>query len=492
MRSLLFLILALSYAAYAQPLEGPWGAREFSSDVAVSNVRLCVRGDSLADLFVRYESGQSGQRIDHSVFDLGQHELTVLPHDLALPVAGSYLIEDVQTSGSEWYAMVTSMAGSSGGTTRGTLFRGSSYSLQQNILFEDYWYGQPWYGGARLEECHLSERIGGGAIVSGMIIGAWGVEIDTWVWTVSVPGGSVTPVWGFSFWPYGCIFLNSDNAHAMSIEGDSALTVYHAYGGNMAAISALPVEQGTNPMGVAFSCPMRALKLGRTEGGRLLCLSGEQWYPNDTTLQVLELARDGSCQVLSEFGTEFSFHSSAWHPQYGLAATFGSPSFLLLARIDTNGAIVHPLGILHERDEEHVIAESDVAITDDGRVVAAWLERTETQPASSRLMLATVGWNTYLDAEQEPLIPHPSSFILSAFPNPFNSTLRIEYELPCAQNIELAVFNTLGQRVEALRSGRMEAGRNEMTWTPRCAGGLYFVRLTAGHEIKTTKVLFVP
>ena len=29
MRSLLFLILALSYAAHAQPLEGPWVAREF-------------------------------------------------------------------------------------------------------------------------------------------------------------------------------------------------------------------------------------------------------------------------------------------------------------------------------------------------------------------------------------------------------------------------------------------------------------------------------
>ena len=138
------------------------------------------------------------------------------------------------------------------------------------------------------------------------------------------------------------------------------------------------------------------------------------------------------------------------------------------------------------------MAESDVAITDDGRVVAAWLERTEAQPASSRLMLATVGWNTYLDTDNSDFILHPSSFILSAYPNPFNSTLRIEYELPRAQNVELAVFNTLGQQVETLRSGLTDAGQHEMTWTPRCAGGLYFVRLIAGKEIQIAKVLFVP
>jgi len=491
MRSVLFGIFALSLIAHAQPLEGPWVVREFSSDFSVSNVRLCVREDSLADLFHIYQPSAGVQRVHHDVFDLRFHELVDIPIDLALPSGWTHRIEDVQASGSEWYAMVTSMEGSSGGITRGTLFGGGSQSSQQDILFEDFWYGQPWYGGARLDDCHLSPRLGGGVIVSGMIIGAWGWEIDTWVWTVGVAAGSVAPLWEYSFWPITFI-PNTDNAHAVSIEGDSALVLYHGYDSHSAAYFTLPPPVGEYPPETVLTHWMRARKFARTEGQRMLCLSGDIWPPYDTTMQCIEISRDGFCEVRSEFGTSFSFHSAAWHPQYGFAATFGSPSFLLLARIDTNGVAVHPLGILHERDAEHVMIESDVAITDDGRVVVAWLERTEAQPASSRLMLATVGWDTYLHADDSDFIPHPSSFRLSAYPNPFNSTLRIAYELPQAQDIELAVFNTLGQRVETLRSGRMEAGRNEMTWRPRIAGGLYFVRLIAGEEIRTAKVLFVP
>ncbi|MBU0509015.1 T9SS type A sorting domain-containing protein [bacterium] len=491
MRSLLFLVMTLSLAAHAQPLEGPWVAREFSSDFTVNNPHLCVRADSLADLFIRYQQGQTGQIVNHSVFDLDRHELAVTPHDLALPAGGSHHIEDAHASGSDWYLLVTGLTSSTSGMTGGTLFRGRNQSAQQNVLFEDYWHGLGWYGGSMLVDCHLSERLGGGVIVSGLIIGAWGWEIDTWVWTVSVPHGSVTPVWACSVWP--SVFIpNTDNAHAVSIEGDSALSVFHHYGGNTAAISVFSGTLDSLPPPIIFPCPLRVLKLARTEGGRVLCLSGETWLPDDSSLHCLELARNGACHLISAFSTEFSLHAAAWHPQYGFAATFGSPSFLLLARIDTNGTIVHPLGVLHTRDPQHVITESDVAITDDGRVVAAWLEQTESQPIESRLMLASVGWDTYLEAEDSRFIPHPSSLILSTFPNPFNHSLRIAYELPHAQEVELAVFNTLGQQVETLRNGRGEAGQHEATWTPHCAGGLYFIRLTAGSQVKTTKVLFVP
>ncbi|MDD5089123.1 MAG: T9SS type A sorting domain-containing protein, partial [bacterium] len=248
-------------------------------------------------------------------------------------------------------------------------------------------------------------------------------------------------------------------------------------------------EQGIDPSEAVFSCPTRALKLGRTEGGRLLCLSGASWL---FARQCLELGRDGSCQVLSEFTTDLSFHAAAWHPQYGFAATFGSPSFLLLARVDTTGAIIQPLGVLHARDIHHYIIESDVAITDDGRVVAAWLEQSELLPDSSRrLMLATVGWNTYLSSEEVRFIPQPSSFSLSAYPNPFNSVLQIEYELAARAEIDLSVYNVLGQQVERLENGMKEAGTHRTSWSPESAGGIYFVTLRHNGNTESRKVLYL-
>ncbi|MCX6601652.1 MAG: T9SS type A sorting domain-containing protein [bacterium] len=485
MRALFLTLLALCLAecAWAQPLEGPWVAREFTSDFTVSNPHLCVRADSLVDLFCGVRTGTSGQ-VNHSVFDLSRHELAVAHNDLALPADWTHHIEDALTSGSDWCVMVTGMASPSGGTTRGTLFRGRNQPIQQHILFEDFWYGRPWYGGAMLEDCRLSERLGGGVIVSGLIEGAWGWEIDTWVWTVSVSEGSVTPLWEYSFWPN--VFIpNTDNAHAVSIAGDSALSVFHHYGGHTAAISALPGPMDSLPRQEIFSCPMRVLKLARTDGGRLLCLSG------GTPMQCLELSRGGFCQVVSEFSAELSFHAAAWHPHYGFAVTFGSPSFLLLARMDTNGVAVHPLGILHERDPGHAITESDVTITDDGRVIAAWLEQTESQSALSRLMIASVGWDTYLEADDSRFIPRPSAFSLSAYPNPFNSTLKIEYTLPRAGDVEVSVYNVLGQMVETLLDARVENGTHAITWNPTCAGGLYFVTLKTESATRTAKVLYL-
>ena len=83
------------------------------------------------------------------------------------------------------------------------------------------------------------------------------------------------------------------------------------------------------------------------------------------------------------------------------------------------------------------------------------------------------------------------SFILSAFPNPFNGTLKIEYALPNAQNVNLCVFNVLGQKVETLVAARMESGEHAAIWNPACAGGVYFVTLKTETETRSTKILYI-
>jgi len=66
----------------------------------------------------------------------------------------------------------------------------------------------------------------------------------------------------------------------------------------------------------------------------------------------------------------------------------------------------------------------------------------------------------------------PSEFRLSQnFPNPFNPSTTIRYELPRSEEIALAVYNLTGQRIATLASGFLEAGRYSPRWDGRDEAG---------------------
>jgi hypothetical protein len=79
-------------------------------------------------------------------------------------------------------------------------------------------------------------------------------------------------------------------------------------------------------------------------------------------------------------------------------------------------------------------------------------------------------------------IPHPSSFILSAYPNPFNSTTTIRFTLPRAGQVSLTVYDVLGRRVRELTpAGWFEAGERRMMLDGKdLSTGVYYLRANTG------------
>jgi hypothetical protein len=81
------------------------------------------------------------------------------------------------------------------------------------------------------------------------------------------------------------------------------------------------------------------------------------------------------------------------------------------------------------------------------------------------------------------------------YPNPFNPTTRINFDLPEASQVRLAVFNLLGQEVRTLVAGQLPAGRHFVAWDGRDASGqvvgsgLYLYRLQAGDFVSSRKML---
>tara|TARA_R100000388_G_C7245246_1_gene164738 strand:- start:7062 stop:9383 length:2322 start_codon:yes stop_codon:yes gene_type:complete len=87
----------------------------------------------------------------------------------------------------------------------------------------------------------------------------------------------------------------------------------------------------------------------------------------------------------------------------------------------------------------------------------------------------------------------PKSFSLGQnYPNPFNPTTNINFDLPQAADVQLTVFNMLGQRVMTLVDNRMEAGAHKVTFDARnLASGMYMYRIEAGSFINTKKMMLI-
>jgi len=87
----------------------------------------------------------------------------------------------------------------------------------------------------------------------------------------------------------------------------------------------------------------------------------------------------------------------------------------------------------------------------------------------------------------------PTELSLSkAYPNPFNPSTSISYDVPSDMSISLAVYDVRGRMVAELANGMKEAGRYDVIWNAENhSSGIYFMQLVAGNTMKTQKMMLV-
>jgi hypothetical protein len=87
----------------------------------------------------------------------------------------------------------------------------------------------------------------------------------------------------------------------------------------------------------------------------------------------------------------------------------------------------------------------------------------------------------------------PGTFGLNQnYPNPFNPTTFINYELPITNDVELSIYNLIGQKIVTLVKESQRAGYHQVEWDASgFASGVYYYRIEAGEFVDVKKMILI-
>lgn len=96
-----------------------------------------------------------------------------------------------------------------------------------------------------------------------------------------------------------------------------------------------------------------------------------------------------------------------------------------------------------------------------------------------------------------PESPIASLRLLPCYPNPFNPSTRLSFDLPASGQASLFIFDVRGRRVATILDGWLSDGRHEADWDGRddagrsLTSGVYFSLLRYGDEEKSERMVLL-
>lgn len=92
----------------------------------------------------------------------------------------------------------------------------------------------------------------------------------------------------------------------------------------------------------------------------------------------------------------------------------------------------------------------------------------------------------------------PANFLLRQnFPNPFNSSTTLQFDLPQDGAVDLSIYNLSGQKMATLAQGHLAAGMHTLQWDGRdargreLASGVYFYRLRTESQTQSRRLVLL-
>lgn len=178
---------------------------------------------------------------------------------------------------------------------------------------------------------------------------------------------------------------------------------------------------------------------------------------------------------------------------------FGSNSYEYLPEVDVfwpnDGS--HPLyrTAVLPTDSSGYANQPCAVYTARAIAVAFPLYFLEYESARQLLGACLTALDTITSAVEPPSVRNPvvrQFRLLPNFPNPFNPSTTLRFELSTAATVRLEIFDVLGRLTATLIDGQIPAGVHQSIWNAGpAASGLYFARMTAGTQVSTQKLVLL-
>jgi major membrane immunogen (membrane-anchored lipoprotein) len=188
----------------------------------------------------------------------------------------------------------------------------------------------------------------------------------------------------------------------------------------------------------------------------------------------------GHIQITLENGSftniQFVIRDSSTHEMvdsmYGVIHYFGNPGYMLQCVNGGHGIGLYPQRLLESQNLDHV----------DAITGATWSYNIFKATAKTALLNAKIptGINNRNRADE---------IKVNVLPNPFYSTLTMEYSLPKNCHVNLSIYDNQGKLVKQLIDQEQFAGNYTIQWNDSPSAGIYYYRIQTDNSITCSKVI---
>jgi hypothetical protein len=133
----------------------------------------------------------------------------------------------------------------------------------------------------------------------------------------------------------------------------------------------------------------------------------------------------------------------------------------------------------------------DYSLADSSRCIDAGDPSSPPDPDGTAADMGAIYYDQLVNIETVAELPAGFT-LLSNYPNPFNAATTIEYLLTESAEVEVSIYNMLGQKIETLFAGKCQVGEYSLVWNAdNYPSGVYFARLQTEGVSKNLKMVLL-